>query len=51
VPEKKIALSSIVGNLTSRFIKVSRTSNPPVNRSGPEELPIEMKRDEDDENQ
>jgi len=28
-----------------------RTSNPPVNRSGPEDLPSEMKRDEDDENQ
>ena len=28
-----------------------RTSNPPVNRSDPEDLPSEMKRDEDDENQ
>jgi hypothetical protein len=28
-----------------------RTSNPPVNRSGPEDRPSETKRDEDDENQ
>src|SRR5206468_12295202 len=28
-----------------------RTSNPPVNRSGPENLQNETKRDEDDENQ
>jgi amidase len=29
----------------------TRTSNPPVNRSGPEDLPSETKRDKDDENQ
>ena len=28
-----------------------RTSNPPVNRSGPEDLPSDTTRDEDDENQ